>query len=153
MIILPIKNGEIVGDIPADAVRIEHNTATMLATIYQIGDELPQWPSPPPEEDPYKSDLAAKQQAEFDAYKARGGAPIFKAAAVKIAAEKLGLLDTITAAIMALVDKAGDKSLYVWWQETDAISRGDAQWQEIEAAVEWGKGASADDLFALAAQI
>lgn len=35
----------------------------------------------------------------------------------------------------------------------DAISRGDAQWQEIEAAVAWGKGASADDLFDLAAQI
>lgn len=60
------------------------------------------------------------------------------------------LLPFYVAAIMALVDKAGDKSLYVWWQETDAISRGDAQWQEIEAAVEWGKGASADDLFALA---
>ena len=35
----------------------------------------------------------------------------------------------------ALVDKAGDKSLYVWWQETDAISRGDAQWQEVVAVV------------------
>lgn len=153
MIILPIKNGEIVGDIPADAVRIEHDMATMLATIYQIGDELPQWPSPPPEEEPYKSDLAAKQQAEFDAYKARGGAPTYKSAAVKIAAEKLGLLDTIDAAILRLVDRAGDKSLYVWWQGVDAISRADTQWQEVEAEVDWGKGPTADDLFALAAQI
>lgn len=36
--------------------------------------------------------------------------------------------------------------------ETDAISRGDAQWIEIEPAVSWGKS-SADDLFALAAQV
>ena len=76
----------------------------------------------------------------------------YKSAAVKIAAEKLGLLAAIEAAIMALVDKASDKALYVWLVETDTISRGDTQWIEIEPAVSWGKS-STDDLFALAAQV
>lgn len=35
----------------------------------------------------------------------------------------------------------------------DAISRGDAQWQRIEGAVEWPKGVTAADLFELAAQV
>lgn len=96
---------------------------------------------------------AAMIDAEFEAFKARAGQPSYKAAAVKIAAEKLGVLDAIDAAIMDLVNQASDKSLYVWWSETPTISRGDAEWQQIEPAVAWGKGVSADDLFALAAQI
>lgn len=100
----------------------------------------------------FEAEKAAKAEAEFDSFKARSGAPIYKAAAVKIAAEKLAMLDTIETAIMALVDKMGDKALYVWWNETDAISRGDANWQQIEAAVPWGK-VSASDLFDLAAQV
>ena len=34
----------------------------------------------------------------------------------------------------------------------DTISRGDAQWQQIEAEVDWGKS-SAEELFALAEQV
>lgn len=151
MITLPIVDGVIIGKIPADALRIEC-TAT-VATIYQPGDELPPLPPPPPEAAAFKGEVDAKAQAEFEAYKARGGAPSYKAAAVKIAAEKLGVLDAIDAAIMDLVNQASDKSLYVWWSETPTISRGDAEWQQIEPAVAWGKGVSADDLFALAAQI
>ena len=94
----------------------------------------------------------AQKEAEYEAFKARSGQPSYKAAAVKIAAEKLGMLDTIETAIMATVDKMGDKALYVWWNETDAISRGDANWQQIEAAVPWGK-VSAADVFELAAQV
>jgi hypothetical protein len=100
----------------------------------------------------FEAEQAAKAEAEFDSFKARSGAPTYKSAAVKIAAEKLGLLAAIEAAIMALVDKASDKALYVWWVETDTISRGDAQWIAIEPAVSWGKS-SADELFALAAQV
>lgn len=59
--------------------------------------------------------------------------------------QPLAMLDAIEAAINDLVSQAGDKSLLVWWRETDAISRGDAQWQQIEAAI----GAkAAGDLFA-----
>lgn len=100
----------------------------------------------------YDAEQQAAREAEFAAYKARSGAPSYKAAAVKIAAEKLGLLDAIDAAIMALVEKQSDKALYVWWVETPTISRGDAEWQQIEPVVAWGK-VRADDLFALAAQI
>lgn len=100
----------------------------------------------------YEAEQQAAKEADFAAYKARSGAPSYKAAAVKIAAEKLGVLDAINAAIMALVEKASDKSLYVWWQETPTISQGDAEWQQIEPAVAWGK-VSVADLFALAAQI
>lgn len=101
----------------------------------------------------FTAERQAKEAAEFAAFKARAGQPSYKAAVVKIAAEKLGLLDAIDAAIIAEVEKAADKALLVWWRETDAISRGDAQWQQIEAAVQWGKGASAAQLFDLAAQI
>lgn len=78
--------------------------------------------------------------------------PSYKAAAVKIAAEKLALTPIIESALDALINADGDKALLVWWIETDAISRGDAQWQRVEGAVSWGKS-SADDLFALAAQV
>lgn len=128
-----------------------------LLTIYYAGDEVPDVPVEDDPDAPLREQFAASEQAakeaEFAAYKARSGAPSYKAAAVKIAAEKLGVLDAIDAAIMDLVNKASDKSLYVWWSETPTISRGDAEWQEIEPAVTWGKGVSADDLFALAAQI
>lgn len=125
--------------------------------IYESADELPAKYAPVPDPDAalraqFEAEQQAKQVAEFDAYKARAGQPSYKAAAVKIAAEKLGILDAIEAAVMALVDKAGDKSLYVWWAETDAISRGDAQWQEVEAEMTWEK-VSAADLFDLAAAI
>jgi hypothetical protein len=40
----------------------------------------------------------------------------------------------------------------VWWDETDQISRGDAQWQEIEAAVTWTAVQPAE-VFALAAEV
>jgi len=89
-------------------------------------------------------------EAEFAAYKARDGAPAFKAASIKIAAEKLGELANIEAAIMVLVDKAADKSLLVWWVEIPQISRADAQWQEIEAAM---PALDAVALFALAKEI
>lgn len=125
--------------------------------IYESAAELPAKYAPVPNPDAalraqFEAEQQAKQAAEFEAYKARAGQPSYKAAAVKIAAEKLGILDAIDAAIMALVDKAGDKSLYVWWAETDAISRGDAQWQEVEAEMTWEK-VTAADLFDLAAQV
>jgi hypothetical protein len=125
--------------------------------VYMPGDPLPVIISEPdPDEaltQQFEAERQAKLNAEFEAFKARAGQPSYKAAAVKIAAEKLGLLDAIDAAIMAEVEKAADKALLVWWRETDAISRGDAQWQQIEAAVQWGKGATAADLFALAARV
>lgn len=148
-----IENGIVVNIIEASSV--EH------ASLYYPGcrearddDTIA---SAPPDPDAalraqFEAEQQAKQAAEFDAYKARAGQPSYKAAAVKIAAEKLGILDAIDAAIMALVDKAGDKALLVWWIETDAISRGDAQWQEIEAGMTWDK-VSAADLFDLAAQV
>ena len=100
----------------------------------------------------YEAEQQAKKAAEFEAFKARSGEPSYKAAAVKIAAEKLGLTPPIESALDALINADGDKALLVWWIETDAISRGDAQWQRVEGAVSWGKS-SADDLFALAAQV
>lgn len=100
----------------------------------------------------FEAEREAKLRAEWEAFKARQGQPIYKAAAVKIAAEKLGMFDTIETAIMALVEKIGDKEIYVWWNETDAISRGDAQWQQIEPVVPWAK-VSAADVFDLAAQV
>lgn len=100
----------------------------------------------------FEAEQAVQKDADYAAYVARAGQPIYKVAAVKIAAEKLGMLDTIETAIMATVEKLGDKALYVWWNETDAISRGDANWQQIEAAVPWSK-VSASDLFDLAAQV
>lgn len=143
-----VTRADLVG---ATATRRDGDTVT----IYYTGDEVPLIPEQPDDamRMQYEAEQQAAKEAEFAAYKARAGAPSYKAVAVKIAAEKLGLLDTIEAALMAEVDKAGDKSLYVWWAETDAISRGDAQWIEIEAAVDWGKGPSADELFALAAQV
>ena len=98
----------------------------------------------------FEADQQTAKQTEFAAYKARAGAPIFKVASVKIAAEKLGELANIEAAIMVLVDKAADKSLWVWWVEIPQISRADAQWQEIEAAM---PALDATALFALAKEI
>ena len=98
----------------------------------------------------YWLEQMAKKDAEFAAYKAREGAPIFKAASVKIAAEKLGELANVEAAIMVLVDAASDKSLWVWWVEIPQISRADAQWQQIEAAM---PKLDATALFALAKEI
>ena len=123
--------------------------------VYEAGDKLP---DPPPDDGSdalrkqFEAEQQAAQEAEYAAFKARSGQPSYKAAAVKIAAEKLGMLDTIETAIMALVDTMGDKALYVWWNETDAISRGDANWQQIESAVPWGK-VTAADVFDLAAQV
>lgn len=128
-----------------------------LITVYYAGDEVPPVPDIP---DPdaalraqYEAEQQAKQAAEFAAYKARSGQPSYKAAAVKIAAEKLALTPLIDAALDALINADGDKSILVWWIETDQISQGDVNWQRIEAAVEWPKGVTADDLFALAATI
>lgn len=101
----------------------------------------------------YEAEQQAKQAAEFAAFKARSGEPSYKAAAVKIAAEKLALTPLIDAALDVLINADGDKALLVWWTETDAISRGDAEWQRVEAAVEWPKGVTAGDLFDLAAQV
>lgn len=139
---------------PADAVLVVSRPEGGFL-IYEVGDKLP---DPPPDDGSdalrkqFEAEQQAAQEAEYAAFKARSGQPSYKSAAVKIAAEKLGTLDTIETAIMALVDKMGDKALYVWWNETDAISRGDANWQQIEAAVPWGK-VSASDLFDLAAQV
>lgn len=126
-------------------------------TLWYVGDELP---VNPPSVDPdaalraqFDAEQQAKQAAEFDAYKARSGQPSYKAAAVKIAAEKLNLTLAIEAAIDVLINSDGDKALLVWWIETDQISRGDAQWQRVEGAVEWPKGVTAGDLFELAAQV
>jgi hypothetical protein len=83
----------------------------------------------------YAQDKFKALEAEFAAYKARDGAPSFKAASVKIAAEKLGELTNIESSIMVEVEKEADKSLWVWWVETPQISRGDAQWVQIEAAM------------------
>lgn len=128
-----------------------------LITVYYAGDEVPPVPDIP---DPdaamraqFEAEQQAKQAAEFEAFKARSGEPSYKAAAVKIAAEKLALTPLIEAALDALINADGDKALLVWWIETDAISRGDAQWQRIEATVEWPKGVTAGDLFELAAQV
>lgn len=150
---LPVVNGRVVGDAPTGYVRAVMGANDCV--FYEAVDQFPQLPDAPPDPliEAFLVQQQAKQSAEFEAFKSRAGQPSYKAAAVKIAAEKLGMLDAIDAAIVALVDKASDKALYVWWAETDAISRGDAQWQQIEAAVAWGKGASADDLFDLASQI
>lgn len=94
-----------------------------------------------------------READEWDRFKARAGAPEYKAAAIKIAGEKLQLLKPIEAAIDALVATAEDKALRVWWEQTDTISRADAQWQQIEAAVAWPAKDGADPLFALAAQL
>jgi hypothetical protein len=155
MIVLPVIDGAVVGTIPANVVY----TAIVGAEcyVYLPGDDVPTIRIDPDPDAALRASFEAEQQAtteaEFAAYKARAGEPSYKAAAVKIAAEKLGLLADIEAAIMALVDKASDKSLYVWWAETDAISRGDAEWQQIEVATEWPKDVTADDLFELAGQI
>jgi len=98
----------------------------------------------------FEADQQAAKEAEWAAYKAREGAPIFKSSSVKIAAEKLGELTNIEAAIMVLVDKAADKSLLVWWVEIPQISRADAQWPQIEAAM---PKLDATALFALAKEI
>lgn len=147
-----MRNGNPERDPPADTIYSE--VAPDGLRCYQPGDERPVIPET--EIDPLLAQFEAEQQAakeaEYEAFKARSGQPSYKAVAVKIAAEKLGMLDTIETAIMALVDKMGDKALYVWWNETDAISRGDANWQQIEAAVPWGK-VSAADVFELAAQV
>lgn len=79
--------------------------------------------------------------------------PAYKSAAVHIAAEKLGVLAAIEAAIDVLINRAGDKSLYVWWEQIDTISRADAEWQQIEAEVDWGKDVTPEALFELAAQV
>lgn len=102
----------------------------------------------------YEAEKAAKEQAEFEQFKARSGAPTYKAASVHIAAEKLGVLTAIETAIDALISQAGDKSLLIWWEQTDTISRGDAEWQQIEPLVEWEKlGVTPEELFDLAAQV
>ena len=101
----------------------------------------------------FETEKAAKEAAEFAAFKARSGAPTYKAASVHIAAEKLGVLTAIETAIDALISRAGDKSLYVWWEQIDTISRADAQWQQIEAEVEWGKDVTPEALFEMAAQV
>lgn len=98
----------------------------------------------------FEAAQVAAKEAEFARFKARAGQPTYKAAAVKVAAEKLGYLDGINATIMTLVNAAQDKSLYVWWEETDSISRGDAQWQQIEAE---NSKVDAAAVFSLAAQI
>ena len=51
---------------------------------------------------------------------------------------------------MVEVEKEADKSLWVWWVETPQISRGDAQWVQIEAAM---PKLDATALFALAKEI
>lgn len=154
MIVIPVVDGNPQQSVPADAVRTE--LAPEGLRVYLPGDALPEIPvAPDPDaelREQYRAEKDAAEAAEFAAYKARAGQPAYKAAAVKVAAEKLGVLALIEAAIQALVEKAADKALYIWWVETDAISRGDAQWQEIEAAVAWGK-ATAGDLFDMAAQI
>lgn len=117
-------------------------------------------PSPLPAGDPgdealreqFAESLAAEQAAAFEEFKARGGAVSYKAASVKVAAEKLAVLDEILAAIDGLVSVAVDKSLLLWWDETDTISRGDEQWREIEAAVTW-TDVQPQDIFDMAAGI
>ena len=126
--------------------------------IYESAAELPAKYAPVPNPDAalraqFEAEQQAKQAAEFEAYKARSGEPSYKAAAVKIAAEKLALTPLIEAALDTLINADGDKAILVWWGETDAISRGDAQWQRIEGAVEWPKDVTAADLFELAAQV
>lgn len=101
----------------------------------------------------FEAEQIAAQEAAFEDFKARAGMPVYKAEAVKIAAEKLAVIEAIETAINDLVQQAGDKTLLIWWAETSTISRGDAQWQQIEPVVVWPKGVTADDLFALAAQI
>jgi hypothetical protein len=101
----------------------------------------------------FDAERSASLLAEFAAFKARAGQPSYKAAAVHVAAEKLGVMTAIEAAIDTLISQAGDKALAVWWQRADAISRGDAQWQQIEPAVAWGKGVTPEQLFELAARV
>ncbi len=126
--------------------------------IYESADELPPKYAPVPDPDAalraqFEAEQATKEQEDFDSFKARSGAPTYKAAAVHIAAEKLGVLTAIEIAIDALISRAGDKSLYVWWEQIDTISRADAEWQQIEAEVDWGKDVTPEALFELAAQV
>ena len=150
-----IEDGKIVNII--EATSVEHAQKFYPgARAWEPGDTIE--PSGPPDPDAalraqYEAEQQAKQAAEFEAFKARSGEPSYKAAAVKIAAEKLALTALIEAALDTLINADGDKALLVWWTETDAISRGDVQWQRIEGAVEWPKGVSATDLFELAAQV
>jgi len=99
----------------------------------------------------YEAEQQAAKEAEFARYKARAGQPSYKAVVVKIAAEKLGVLDIINTTIVALISTAQDKSLLVWWDEIDTISRADAQWQEIETALP--KNIDVTELFTLVTQI
>lgn len=126
--------------------------------IYESADELPPKYDPVPNPDAalqaqFEADKIAKEAAEFEQFKARSGSPAYKAASVHIAAEKLGVLTAIEIAIDVLINRAGDKSLFLWWEQIDTISRADAEWQQIEAEVDWGKDVTADDLFELAAQV
>ena len=126
--------------------------------IYESADELPPKYAQVPDPDAalraqFEAEQATKEQEDFDSFKARSGAPAYKAAAVHIAAEKLGILAAIEAAIDVLINRAGDKSLYVWWEQIDTISRADAEWQQIEAEVDWGKDVTPEALFELAAQV
>jgi hypothetical protein len=149
MIILPVINGVAQGVVPGNAIRTE--LAIDGLRVYLPGDNVPVIVTAPDADEPLRQQFEAEQQsklaADFAAFKARAGLPSYKAAAVKIAAEKLGALDAIEAAA------AQTKELLIWWQETDAISQGDAQWVDIAAAVAWPKDVTAGAVFDLAAQV
>lgn len=150
-----VENGKITNIIQAESVE----SALKFypgAREWMPGDTIEPVQSDDPDAEAraaFEAEQQAKQAAEFAAFKARSGEPSYKAAAVKIAAEKLALTPLIEAALDTLINADGDKALLVWWTETDAISRGDAQWQRVESTVEWPKGVAAADLFYLAATI
>lgn len=134
----------------------DYSDAKLPAGLRSFFAARPPPGTPDPDADLREQFEAQRQQREADEwlrFKQRAGAPAYKAAALKVAAEKLQLLKPIEAAIDALVAKAADKALRVWWEQIDAISRADAQWQQIEAAVTWPGKNGADPLFALAAQL
>ncbi len=142
-----------------DTLRIANATRRHgdFVDVFMPGEAVPPIPAVPDPDAAMKAqfaeDRAARAAAEFEQYKARSGAPAYKAAAVHIAAEKLGVLTAIDAAIDVLISRAGDKSLYVWWEQIDTISRADPEWQQIEAEVDWGKDVTPEALFELAAQV
>jgi inactivated superfamily I helicase len=155
MIVLPVVNGVVQGVPPADAVPPAIQTATQCI-YYQPGDTVPILPLVVDPNAAFRRAFAEEAQSakeiEFAHFVARAGAPSYKASSVHIAAEKLGVMVDIEAAVDTLVRTSSDKSITRWWQQIDQISRGDAQWLEIEAAVDW-KTTTAEDLFTLAAQI
>lgn len=70
----------------------------------------------------FDAEQQAAKDAEFEAWKAAGGTekPVTELrASIRVAAEKLGILEAVDAAVLAVADK----SWLVRWQEGDAFMR------------------------------